>query len=163
VYLQTFLNNLPMPSGLPNLAAYITPPSPNVQADVPVAYIWPSTGEESRNSARVGTVPRNTGPGTPSGWKNIQHHIDIWLVFFWQDDDSESDTLFTGIVDAVMFALRTSPEIALAVDPYTEQQSWLLDIGENISYRIDLRAVSDQAYNRYDAQLTVPLIEALQA
>lgn len=163
VYLQSLLDGLPLPGSIPNLAAFITPPDPNEEADVPAAYIWPSTGDESRDSSRVGTVPRNTGPGTPSGWKNIAHTLDIWVVYFGQDDDPAADTLFTGIVDAIMLALRTSPERPLVTDPYTEQQSWLLDIGEKMSYRIDLRALSDQAYNRYDAQITVPLVEALQA
>jgi hypothetical protein len=163
VYIQGLLNGLPLPGGIPNLAAYITPPDPNVEAEVPTVYVWPATGDESRDSTKVGTVPRNTGPGTPSGWKNIEHTLDLWVVFFGQDDDPASDTLFPGIVDAIMFTLRTSPERPLVVDPYTEQQSWLLDIGERMSYRIDLRALSDQAFNRYDAQITVSLVEALQA
>lgn len=162
-YIQGLLDGLPMPGSIENLVAYITPPDPNVEADRPTAYIWPATGEESRDSSKVGTVPRNTGPGTPSGWKNIAHTVDIWLVYFGQDDDPNADTQFPGIVDAVMYALRTSPERPLVVDPYTEQQTWLLDIGEKLSYRIELRALSDQAYNRYDAQITVPLVEALIA
>jgi len=163
VYLQQLINGLPMPYALPALAAYITPPDPNVEADIPTAYVWPSDGEESRDAQKGGTVPRNTGPGTPSGWKNIEHSIDVWLVWFGQDDDPLADTVFPGIVDEVMQALRTSPERPLAVDPRTGQQSWLLDIGEKMSYRISLRALSDQAYNRYDGLVTVPVIEVFQA
>lgn len=163
VYIQGLLNGLEMQENIPALVAYITPPDPNVEADRPTAYVWPSTGSESRDYSMGGTVPRNTGPGTPSGWKNISHDMHVWLVWFGQDDDPSADTTFPGIVDAVMFRLRTSPERPLVVDPITQQQSWLLDIGEKMSYEIDIRALSDQAYNRYDALITVPVIEILQA
>jgi hypothetical protein len=162
-YLQQLLNGLPLPYSLPSLAAYITPPDPNVEAEVPTAYVWPSDGEESRDADKGGTIPRNTGPGTPSGWKNIEHSVDVWLVWSASDDDPLADTAFPAIMDAVMYCLRTSPERPLAVDPVTEQLSWLLDIGEKLSYRISLRALSDQAYNRYDGLVTVPVIEVFQA
>jgi hypothetical protein len=163
VYLQQLLDQLPLFGGIPNLRAVITPPDPNDEANVPIAYVWPSDGEESRDPSMGGTVPRNTGPGTPSGWKHIDHSMDVWLVFFGQDDDPAADTLFPGIVDAVMFALRTSPERPLVVDPNTGQQSWLLDIGEKMTYRMTLRATTDQAFNRYDGLVTVPVIEVMQA
>jgi hypothetical protein len=162
-YIQQLLNQLPLPYALPALAAYITPPDPNVEAEVPTAYVWPSDGDESRDASKGGTIPRNTGPGTPSGWKNIEHSIDVWLVWFAQDDDPLADTAFPGIVDAVMYALRTSPERPLVVDPVTQQQTWLLDIGEKMNYRISLRAVSDQAFNRYDGLVNITVTEVLQA
>jgi hypothetical protein len=163
-YLQQLLDQMAMPlSGVPPLAAYITPPDPNVEAEAPTAYIWPSTGDESRDSRKGGTVPRNTGPGTPSGWKNIAHSLNVYVVWFMQDDDELADTAFPSIVDAIMFQLRTAPNPAPAIDPFTQQQSWLLDIGENMTYRIDLRAVADQRYNRYDALITVPVAEVFQA
>jgi len=165
VWIQQYINQLPLPGGIPPLTAYITPPDPNDEADIPAAYVWPSTGDESRSNSgpMAGTVPRNTGPGTPSGWKSIAHSMDIWLVFFGQDDDPASDTLFPAIVDTVMARLRTSPDPALAVDTYTQAQSWLVDIGEKMTYRIDLRALSDQAYNRYDGYITLPITELFQA
>lgn len=163
VYIKGLLDGLPMPYALPNMVAYITPPDPNVEAEFPTAYIWPSNGDESRDAAKGGTIPRNTGPGTPSGFKNIDHTIDVWIVYFGQDDDPQADTAFPGIVDAVMQRLRTSPERPLVSDPLTGIDSALLDIGEKMSYRIELRALSDQAYNRYDGLVTVPLIEVMQA
>lgn len=163
LYIQGLLNGLALPGGVENLVAYITPPDPNVEAEYPTAYVWPSNGLESRDSSIGGTVPRNTGPGTPSGWKNIQHEMHVWVVYFGQDDDPTADTTFPGIVDTIMYTLRTSPERPLVVDPNTGQQTWLLDIGEKLTYQIDLRALADQAYNRYDALITVPVIEILQA
>jgi hypothetical protein len=164
-YIQQLINGTPLPGGIPALAAYITPPDPNEEADVPAAYVWPSTGNESRSNSgpAAGTVPRNTGAGTPSGWKNIVHMLDIWLVFFGQDDDPASDTLFPGIVDAVMAVLRTAPNPAPAFDTYTQQPSWLVDIGEKMDYRVDLRALSDQAYNRYDGLITITITEIFQS
>jgi hypothetical protein len=161
-YIQSLLDGMILPYALPSLAAYITPPDPNVEAEVPTAYVWPSDGDESRDPAKGGTIPRNTGPGTPSGWKNIDHSIDVWLVWFAQDDDPLSDTAFPAIVDAVMYKLRTSPERPLVVDPVTEQQSWLLDIGEKMTYRITLRSLMDQSYNRYDGLVNVQVTEVLQ-
>lgn len=163
MHVQSLIDGLSLPSGLPSLNAYITPPDPNVQAEVPTAYVWPSTGDESRDSSKGGTVPRNTGPGTPSGWKNIEHSMDVWLVWFGADDDPESDTLFPAIVDAVMYRLRTSPERPLVVDPYTSQQSWLVDIGEKMTYRIDLRSLTDQRYDRYDGLINLSFYEIFQA
>ena len=163
VYVQQLLDQLPMPGALPNLAAYITPPDPNVEAEIPTAYVWPSTGDESRDASKGGTVPRNTGPGTPSGWKNIEHMMDIWVVWFGSDDDPQSDIMFPGVVDAIMKCLRTSPERPLAIDPWTQDQCWLVDIGEKMNYRITLRALDDQRYNRYDGLVTLNFYEVFQA
>jgi hypothetical protein len=166
LWVKEYLDGLPLYGGIQPLAAYITPPDPNDDAAAGAsAYVWPSRGDESRDNSgpAAGTVPRNTGPGTPSGWKSDVHSMDVWLVFFGQDDDPNSDTLFPAIVDAVKKRLRTAPDPALAVDPYTEQQSWLIDIGEKMSYEIQLRALSDQSFNRYDALVTLTITEVFQA
>lgn len=163
--IQQIINNLPLYGGIPPLTAYITPPDPNTEAEVPTAYVWPSRGNESRTNSgpAAGTVPRNTGLGTPSGWKNNIHSMDVWIVFFGSDDDPNSDTLFPMITDCVMKAFRTAPDPILAVDPYDETQSWLIDVGEKMDYQIDLRSLSDQAYNRYDALVTLTVTELFQA
>lgn len=164
VYLRDLIDQLPLElAGTPPLTAYITPPDPNTEAEVPTAYIWPNDGDESRDARRGGTIPRNRGPGTPSGWKNIQHSVGVYVVWFGQDDDDQADIAFPSIVDAVMDRLRTAPDPAEARDPLTGRLSWLLDIGESMTYRIDLRALADQRYNRYDALITVPVIEVFQA
>lgn len=173
VYIQNLLDGLIMPSSAGQLRAYITPPDPNEEAEIPTAYIWPSDGDESRDPAKGGTVPRNPGFNSEvttlaqliaeSGYKTIEHHMDVYLVWFGQDDDPNSDTWFPGMVDAIMFALRTSPDPAPAQDPYTGQVTTLLDVGENMGYRITLRGLADQRYNRYDALITLELLEMLQS
>jgi hypothetical protein len=163
-YIRSLLDGLPLPgTGTPNLSAVITPPDPNVQAEIPTAYVWPTKGVESRNPGLGGTIPRNTGPGTPSGLKPIEHELDIFLVYFGQDDDPESDTLFPGIIEAVMQALRTSPDPAQVSDPYSGVVSTFVDVGEHMSWEVAINAVEDQAYNRYDALLICRLFELIFA
>lgn len=162
VYIQQLISNLIMPGNAGNLQVYITPPDPNEETDLATAYVWPSEGDESRDPSRGGTVPRNTGIGTPSGYKVFAHHLDIFLIWNGQDDDPQADTWFPGMVDAIMLTLRTSPDPAVAQDPWTGQLTTLIDVGENMSYRITLRSLADQRYNRYDALITLELIELMQ-
>ena len=114
-FVKKQLDGLPMPGGIPNMAAYITPPDPNVEAQYPTAYVWPTTGHESRQDP--GTIPRNTGPGTPAGFKPINHMVDVFIIYFGADDDPQADSLFPGIVDAAMFALRTCEDSATLHGP----------------------------------------------
>jgi hypothetical protein len=172
VYVQNLLNGLIMPAGAGNLVAYITPPDPNEETDLPTAYIWPSDGDESRNNTKGGTVPRNPGFSSTvttldqllsqSGYKTFEHHLDVYVIWNGQDDDPNADTWFPGMIDAIMFTLRTSPDPAVAQDPYTGQLTTLIDVGENMSYRVTLRSLADQRYNRYDALITLELLEIMQ-
>lgn len=162
VYIQNLIDGLLMPGSAGALRAYITPPDPNVEAEIPTAYVWPSNGDESRNPAKGGTVPRNTGIGTASGYKSFEHHMDIWVVWFGQDDDPQADTWFPGMLDAIMLVLRTSPDPAVATDPYTEQKTTLIDVGEVMTYHITIRALEDQRYNRYDGLITLEIAEIMQ-
>lgn len=162
-YVKDLLNGLPMPPGLPPMAAYITPPDPNVETQVPTAYVWPDDGEEDRDSSKAGTVPRNSGPGTASGFKNIEHSMSVYVAWFASDEEEDIDSLFPGVVDAVMLALRTSEDPAKVADPYTGQVSTLIDVGEKLSYKITLRSLIEQAYNRYDALVGLSVLEVIQA
>ena len=51
-FVKNQLDGLPMPGGLPNMAAYITPPEPERGGPDPTAYVWPTDGHESRQPAR---------------------------------------------------------------------------------------------------------------
>lgn len=158
------LDGLPMPGGADNMAAYITPPDPNVEAGPPAAYVWTPTGRESRDSQQGGAIPRNTGPGTPAGWKPIMHTIDVFIDWFQADDDPRADSIFPGIVDAVMFALRTSQDSVTLDDPYNPNiTSTLYNLGEDIDYITEFNALADQAYDRYQALLRCPCYELIQA
>jgi len=162
-YIKGLLVSLPMPGSLPDMNAYITPPDPNTETDIPTAYVWPTGGEENRDPEKAGTVPRNSGPDTASGFKNIEHDIDVYVVWFAADDEADIDNLFPGVVDAVMAAFRFSADPATAVDPYTGQVSTLIDVGERQSYRITLRSLVEQAFNRYDCLVGLSVLEVIQA
>lgn len=159
-YVQGLLDNLPMPDTAPAMAAYVVPPDPNVETQIPTAYVWPSAGRESRDPKNAGSMPRNSGPGAPSGFKAIVHSVDIWIVWMAANDDP----LFPGIVDAAMQALRTSsPNPAIVTDPYTGLETLVADVGETQDYKIAVSALADEAFSRYDALLTLPVTEVLQA
>lgn len=162
VYLRGLLDGLAWPfSGVAALQAYITPPDPEVTANVPKAYIWPSHGDESRAMQRGGTVPRATSLGAPSGFKGVVHDLEVYLVWFGQDDDTDADNLFPGMADAVLSTLRVSADPKRVTDPYTGVDSWLIDVGEQMTYQITIRALVDQAYNRYDCLITLSINEVI--
>lgn len=165
VYINNLLNGLTWPfAGVPPLQSQITPPDPNVEANIPQAYVWPARGREDRNPRRGGTIPRATSDTSPSGLKTQQHRLEVFLVWWGQDDDPDSDTLFPGMVDAVMDVLRVSPDTTpVLTDPWSERQSYLIDVGENMDYEITIRAVLDQRYNRYDALITCTINEVFTA
>lgn len=159
-WIKQQLNGLiiPGPAGVQPLEAVITPPDPNEEPQ-PIAYIWPSSGSENRQS-----VPRNSGPGTPAGWKNFRPAIDVYLTWFVANDDPYADNAFPSVVDAILHALRTSPDPAKQVDPNTGEVSWLMGVGEDMSWTsFGITAVIDQRWNRMDALIRVPFLESIQA
>ena len=170
-YLKDYLNglewqftNLTSPPG--PLQAYITPPNPNVLASMPSAYLWFNRGTEARDGAKygAGTVPRASYPGGPSGTKAIEHTVPVYVVW---DGGSPTDpvvnSLFPGMVDAIMAALRVAPDPALITDPWTGQQTQLVDIGERISYLTSLRALEPMRLERLDALLELTVVEVFSA
>ena len=159
--LLSILDGLPMPNGNYRLQAYITPPDPETDYSNPHAYIWPTKGEESRNPMEGGSIPRNTGINTSAGTKAFRHHIEIFIRWYGSDDDPDADTWFPGMVDAVMMALRTATDPFVVVDPYTEGESQLVGIGEEMTYHTTIRATEDEAYEMYDALITAPLWEII--
>ena len=163
-FLLSLLDGLDMPYGQPAANAYITPPDPRVQARVPAIYIWPSDGEENRSTELGGTVPRNTGPGTPSGTKGVMHQVDVYLTWFTVNNGSQTDPIFPGMIDAVMAALRYSqPNPAEITDPNTELTSTIYNVGESMRYRPGIEATDDERFVRYDALITVSVWEIMNA
>lgn len=166
-FVKDLIKNLDMPDGTPELVAYITPLDPDPEADSPKAYVWPLRPgvHEKRDPKDGGSMPRNTGEGSEAGDKTLDHKIGIWLVWFGPDDDPEADTLFPGMVDRVMKALRFSwPNPAVLTDPYDGTQSWAADTGEEMWADIDPpHSLKNQRYLRYDALITVPIQEVITA
>jgi len=164
-YVKGLLDELPLPGGLPPLAAHIVPPDPNEEAGAgPAAYVWPSKGHESRNPEDGGTIPRNTGPGTPAGTKPARHMIDVFIDYFAPDDEEDVDSLFPGIVDTVMAQLRTSADPVQVTDPYNPYMvSTLIDVGETMEYEIVVNAVADQVFDRFQCLLQCSVLELIRA
>jgi hypothetical protein len=158
--MQSILDGLEMPYSKPAAKAFITPPDPRVQAKIPAIYIWPSDGDENRSAELGGTVPRNTGPGTTAGTKGIMHRIDIYLTWFAANSGKQQDPIFSGMVDAVMYALRTCiPNPLQYQDPNSKLWSTIYNIGETMTYRTGVESTADERYKRYDALITVNVWE----
>jgi hypothetical protein len=163
-FLLSLLDSLEMPYNVPAAKAYITPPDPRVQAKVPAIYIWPSDGVENRSSELGGTVPRNSGPGTSSGTKGLQHQFDVYVTWFSSNSGTQQDPKFPAIVDCVMMALRYSqPNPVQITDPATKLTSTIYNVGENIRYRTGVEATADERWLRYDALLQVTVWEIIRA
>jgi len=161
--MKGLLDGLNMPSALPGMRAFIMPPDPNDESQFPTAYVWPADFDESRDPGGGGSLNRNTGLGTASGQKAIEHSIEVFIVFFQAGDAPDADSLFPGIVDAAMSALRTSADPAPVTDPYTNAPSTLIDVGEVMRGRIVVSATQDQAINRLDCLLTCTVHEIIYA
>jgi hypothetical protein len=176
-YVKSLLDQMPWPAAMLNLpppSCYIQPPNPNVSAEIPAIYIWMTRGRESRDTSRLraGTVPRISGPGGPSGTKPVEHTIPVWLVWNMSSDDSDADNLFPGMIWAVQAVLRSAAAGAggvvaadpqLLTDPWTGEKSWLVDIGEVMSYETYERTLESQGYLRLDAVIDLQVTEIIAA
>ena len=172
-YIQGLLDGMAWPEGMQNLtspppplACYITPPDPNVLSGTPSAYVWFNRGTESRNPAKygAGTIPRAAYSGAPSGTKALDHTIPVYLVWTGgSPTDPEVNRLFPGMVDAVMDTLRSSADPVIISDPWTGQQSELVDVGENQTWLTDLRALEPMRSERLDALIEVSVVEIISA
>lgn len=163
-FLLSILNGLEMPYSVPAAEAFITPPDPRVKAKVPAIYIWPSDGQENRSTELGGTIPRNTGPGTASGTKGLQHQMDVYVTWFSANQGRQADPVFSGIVDTVMMALRYSqPNPAELTDPATGLTSTVYNVGETMKYRVGIEATADERWLRYDSLLQVTCWEIINA
>jgi len=155
---------LPSPPG--SLQVNLTPPNPNVIASAPTASVWFLRFMESRdqNRLKAGTIPRATYPGGPSGTKAAEHTVAIYIA--WEGTsatDPNQDILFPGMLDAIRSVLRVSPDPEVITDPWTGEQSYVVDVGEIIDGQTDLEALAPQRLNRWDALLTCPVTEIFSA
>jgi hypothetical protein len=163
-FLLSLLDGLELPYSVPAAKAYVTPPDPRVQAKVPAIYIWPSDGTENRSEELGGTIPRNKGPGTPSGTKGLLHQFDVYVTWFSSNSGRQGDPVFPAIVDTVMMALRYSmPNPYQATDPATNLTSTIYNVGEQMRYRTGIEATADERWLRYDALCQVSVWEIINA
>jgi hypothetical protein len=161
-YLRRMLDGTQIPGTAGVLEAFITPPDPETEP-TPKAYVWGSLADENRMASP--RIPEN-GDITQAGWKQLDHKLDVWLVWF-SDEDTDTRTIsvaFPAVVDFVAKILRESPDPAKVADPLTGMESELLDIGERMT--IDMyppRATADQRILRYDAKFQLTILETFQS
>lgn len=150
------------------LEAFIAPPDPNTAQGPPTAYVWSSKGNVRRQSGPRSKPPQNNQgqytPQLPAGWKIQAHSLSIWLVWFNDNSDPRADVAFPAVIDIVMMVLQTCQMPANITDPLTGWATQLIDLGKNMDwdYR-PVRAVAGQRYQRFDAEITAPVEEWLQA
>lgn len=164
-HVRDLLDGIAMPFPSVELAAYITPPDPNVETHIPTLYVLTAEGPEKRL-----TVPRNTGPGTAAGDKTVTHRLKLHVI--WElptanpaaPGAADPDLLFSGVIDGIMKALRTTTAPVLITDPWDGTVTQLVDPGENMTYEYFPRhAVRNQRMLRYDAIILMPVQEVIQA
>ena len=177
-YIQSLLQDMPWPAsmtGLPALQAYITPPNPNVQSEIPACYIWPQRLRESRDTdkLRSGTIPRAATPGGPSGTKAVDYTMNVWVTWDMSSDDPDADNLFPGMTWQVMVTLRGAAYAAdgtswsqdpyLLTDPWTSEQSWLIDLGEDMTAEYYERVLESERLLRMDCVIACSVSEVIAA
>jgi hypothetical protein len=174
LYTQTLLQAVTWPAAMlalnspPGaLQVNLTPPNPNVTASAPTASVWFLRGMESRDQdrLRVGTIPRASYAGGPSGTKGVEHTIAVYIA--WEGGtgptDPNQDILFPGMLDTIRAVLRVSADPVVVTDPWTGDQSYIVDVGEVIEYSTDLEALAPQRLNRWDGLLTLPVVEVFSS
>jgi hypothetical protein len=163
----------PSMAGLPPANCYIQPPNPNVQSEIPTIYVWMQRDQESRDHDKLksGTVPRIAYPGGPSGTKAVDYTIPVWMVWVMDISDPDVTNLFPGMVWQVRSVLRGSAYGAggqasvtpqLLTDPWTGEQSWLMDLGEDITTENYERALTPEgSLLRFDAVMDCSVSEVI--
>lgn len=164
-YIRGLLDGVAMPFPSVALAAYITPPDPNVEMHIPTLYVLTADGPEKRL-----TVPRNTGPGTPAGVKTLDHDLKLHIIQMVAGTGpavtakNDPDLLFSSVIETVMAALRSSAAPVIIADPFTGQETQLADTGERMVYHyLPRHSVKNQRMLRYDGLIDLPLQEVIEA
>lgn len=163
---QSILTSLPLPGqGGSVLNAVVKPPPAESDQLDPMAYIWPTTGPEKRLA-----VPRplQGTPGTGSnqaGQKLMTHAIDIYVLWFQDQDGPDPDMGFLIIMDAILDALRCSTDGVTVQDPVTFRWSTLFAVGEAMTYDVGvpMATTRDQRILEYRGRVAAPCKEEFQA
>lgn len=143
------------------ITALITPLDPDVNPDgIARCYVWPASGPEKRLA-----MPRNNAAqNNPGGAKQTTHEIQVFMV--WMDDpnDQNADVNFPLLIQYVLKVLRTCPSPSLITDPYTGEESQMVNLGEVQAYDfVPPRTLEPQVMRRYDARIRATLVEIFQA
>lgn len=149
------------------IEAFISPPDPETQQVNPHAYVWAAQGPENRNSGKRVAPPA----GAPeflklnnSGFKILKHRIEIYLTWFDDSRDPQSDSSFPLVIDMTMQVLRSCVMPIDLIDPATGSNCQLINLGEEMSYQyVPVRSTASQRLQRQDALVTAPVEEWIQS
>ncbi len=148
-YVKSVLDG--MPSALLDPAIAVVQPPPVMQlAGAPVIYIWGGTLDEDRK-----TLPRFRAE------KRIGYLLRIWLQWVGSNDP-DIQRGFPVFLDAVRATLRSTIIPAELYDPYTNEHTQLLNLGERIKleYGTPL-ATATQGMLLHTAAMQCPAAEHL--
>lgn len=148
-HVKALLTGLSAPNYNTALAVYVTPPNPG-KLPGPAAYVWVTTGTNSRQ-----TAPRG------HGFRKTVWSVSIWLMAPGLATDVNADTKFAGLIDTVIHALVTDTMPIMETDALTGLTYQLLAIGERFTVeQAPVRALNDQRLLMYEALINVTVEEA---
>ena len=90
----------------------------------------------------------------------MEHYIPIYMMWDAMQGDPNFSTLFPGMVDGIRAVLRVSDDPVSVTDPWTGEQSWLVDVGSHV-YDLDLWADENQRHGEVERQLTCSVVEVI--
>ncbi len=175
-YCKSVLDGLVIPAGAGTgpLIAYIVPPDPDDNPNgQPCCSIWDTAGDESRLAASRQTVAlANPSPVVidqaapePGAGRKIQwHELSFYLWYPMADEETAEDIAFPAVIDAVMTALRTTPDPVVLKDPLTGAISQLAGLGENMRRQMSPPlALSPQRWEKFVGLITSKALEEFDA
>jgi hypothetical protein len=160
-WIRGILDGLVIPGNAGTLDCFITPPDPREEPP-PAIYIWAARAPEKRQATSRAKIPNS--PVNFSGWKTMDHTVTGYVTWFGEDSDDQADVTFPAVVDAIMAALRSSDPNAFVTDPLSGIESYLVDTGERMTYDLSpMKSTLSQRFLRYDAVITMEILEVFQA
>jgi hypothetical protein len=149
-------------SYLPNLTAYVAPPSLS-DLGAPKAFVWGAVFSEKRWTMSAGRYDGDQNYIASSGGnKKVDHQLFIWLSVVVKPDDPHADEAFPILLENVLKALRATPKVQNIVDPSTGQKSTMMNLGEEFHVEYSTpRTTADQRLVRVDARITCMLFEMI--
>lgn len=157
---QSSLNGLPMPNGIPNAVAYVAPPVVTDLAAMPEIFVWGGQLSEKRQTM---AGSRSATINTTSGFHDMFWSIDVYIKYAMSPDDAHLQSSFPLVVDLVMEKLRGIPITDTITDSVTGWVSQIVEIGEDMTMNYgDIHSLSDQRYWLFEAQIICKVHELIQ-
>ena len=149
LHVKNLISGLTIPNYPAPLVTYITPPNPG-KLPGPAAYVWVTTGVNSRQ-----TAPRGFG------FRKTEWSVSIWLMAPGIATDTNADTKFAGLIDTVINALVTATMPIMETDPVSGKTFQLLAIGERFTVeQAPVHALADQRLLMYESLINLTVEEA---